>query len=177
MMKKRSGSGVGVITVIWLCFGFAAYAQTGASAPNPAPKTVQEGGAMATHATGTFEVKLNPQKDSVGDPTVGRMSIDKQFHGDLEATSKGQMLTAMTDVKGSAGYVAIEQVTGSLHGRTGTFALQHTGTMTRGVPQLSVTVVPDSGTGQLVGLAGKMEIKITDGKHSYDFEYTIAAAP
>jgi len=134
---------------------------------------------MPTHASGTFEVKLNPQPsdDKVGDPTIGRMSIDKQFHGDLEGTSKGQMLTAMTDVKGSAGYVAIERITGTLHGRNGTFALQHTGTMQRGAPQLSVTVVPDSGTGQLVGLAGKMEIKIVDGKHSYEFEYTLPAAP
>jgi hypothetical protein len=130
---------------------------------------------MATHASGTFEVKLAPQPpdDKVGDPTVGRMSIEKQFHGDLEASSKGQMLTAMTDLKGSAGYVAIERVAGTLHGRSGTFALQHTGTMTRGAPQLSVTVVPDSGTGQLVGLAGKMETKVTDGKHFYEFEYTL----
>lgn len=128
---------------------------------------------MATHASGTFEVKLTPQEDKVGDPTVGRMSIDKQFHGDLEAVSKGQMLTAGTDVKGSAGYVAMERVNGTLHGHTGAFALQHTGTMTRGTPQLSVTVVPDSGTGQLVGLAGKMAINIADGKHSYDFEYTL----
>jgi hypothetical protein len=105
------------------------------------------------------------------------MSLDKQFHGDLEATSKGQMLTASTDVKGSAGYVAIERVTGTLHtpagARTGSFALQHTGMLTRGVPELSVTVVPDSGTGQLVGLAGKMTINIAEGKHSYDFEYTL----
>jgi hypothetical protein len=134
---------------------------------------------MATHARGTFEVKLNPQppEDKVGDPTVGRMSIEKQFHGDLEATSKGQMLTAMTDIKGSAGYVAIERVGGTLHGRTGSFALQHSGTMTRGTPQLSVTVVPDSGTGQLVGLAGTMDIKITDGKHFYEFDYTLPKAP
>ena len=130
---------------------------------------------MTSHASGTFEVKLNPQVDKVGDPTVGRMSVEKQFHGDLEATSKGQMLAVMTDVKGSAGYVAMERVNGTLHGRTGTFALQHSGTMTRGVPQLSVTVVPDSGTGQLVGLAGKMTINIVDGKHLYDFEYTLAA--
>jgi hypothetical protein len=130
---------------------------------------------VTTHATGTFEVKISPQAadDKASDPTLGRMLIDKQFHGDLEATSKGQMLTAMTDVKGSAGYVAIEQVSGTLNGRHGTFILQHSGTMTHGVPQLSVTVVPDSGTAQLVGLAGKMEIKITDGKHFYDFEYTL----
>jgi hypothetical protein len=101
------------------------------------------------------------------------MSIDKQFHGDLEATSKGQMLTAMTDVKDSAGYVAIERVNGTLNGRSGTFALQHTGTMTRGEPQLVITVVPDSGTGQLVGLTGKMTITIADGKHSYGFDYTL----
>ena len=130
---------------------------------------------MTTHASGTFEVKLNPQTDDrVGDPTVGRMSLDKQFHGDLEAASKGQMLTAMTDVKGSAGYVAIERVTGKLHGHSGTFALQHSGSMARGAPQLTITVVPDSGTGELVGLAGKMTIDIVDGKHSYDFEYTLA---
>ena len=134
---------------------------------------------MATRASGTFEVKMVPQpaEDKVGDPTVGRMSIDKQFHGDLEASSKGQMLAAMTEVQGSAGYVAMERVSGTLQGRKGTFALQHSGTMTRGTPQLSVTVVPDSGTGQLVGLAGKMTINIADGKHSYDFEYTLAEAP
>ena len=133
---------------------------------------------MTTHAGGTFEVKLNPQvDDKVGDPTVGRLSIDKHFHGDLTGTSKGQMLATRTAVEGSAGYVAIERVNGTLNGRTGTFALQHSGTMTRGVPQLSVTVVPDSGTGQLVGLAGKMTINIADGKHSYEFEYTLAQTP
>jgi hypothetical protein len=104
------------------------------------------------------------------------MTIDKQFHGDLEATSKGQMLAISSEVKGSAGYVAMERVTGTLQGRTGTFALQHSGTMTRGVPQLLITVVPDSGTGQLVGLTGKMTINIVDGKHSYVFEYTLAEA-
>jgi hypothetical protein len=129
---------------------------------------------LTTHASGTFEVKLNPQADDkVGDSTVGRMSIDKQFHGDLEATSKGQMLSAMTDITGSAGYVAIEWVSGKLHGHSGTFALQHSATMTRGAPQLTITVVPDSGTGELVGLAGKMTINIVDGKHFYDFEYTL----
>ena len=131
---------------------------------------------MTNHARGSFEVKLNPQapEDGVGDPTVGRMAIDKQFRGDLEATSRGQMLAAMTDVEGSAGYVAIERVTGTLDGRSGTFALQHSGTMTRGVPQLTITVVPDSGTGELVGLTGRMMIDIADGKHSYDFEYTLS---
>jgi Protein of unknown function (DUF3224) len=127
------------------------------------------------HASGTFEVKLNPQADGeVGDPTVGRMSIEKEFRGELEATSRGQMLAVMTDVKGSAGYVAMERVNGTLDGRRGTFALQHSGTMTRGEAQLTVTVVPDSGTDQLVGLSGKMSINIAEGQHSYEFEYTLA---
>jgi hypothetical protein len=103
------------------------------------------------------------------------MSLDKQFRGDLEATSKGQMLAAGTDVEGSAGYVAIERVKGTLDGHSGTFALQHSGMMARGVPQLNITVVPDSGTGQLVGLAGRMTINIDEGKHSYEFEYTLDA--
>ena len=102
------------------------------------------------------------------------MSIDKQLHGDLEAAGNGEMLAAGTDVKGSAGYVAIERVTGTLHGRTGTFILQHSGTMTRGEPQQSVTVVPDSGTGELAGLAGKLTIRIADKKHYYEFDYTIS---
>jgi Protein of unknown function (DUF3224) len=128
----------------------------------------------AMTATGTFEVKLKPQADEgVGDPTVGRMSIEKQFHGDLDGTSKGQMLAVQSDVKGSAGYVAMERISGTLAGHKGTFALQHTGTMNRGVPELSVTVVPDSGTGELVGLSGKMNIIIADGKHSYEFDYTL----
>ncbi len=130
------------------------------------------------HATGPFEVKITPQTPDgkFEDATMGRLTIDKQFHGDLEATSKGTMLTGMTDTKGSAGYVAIERVTGTLKGRAGTFILQHSATMTRGVPQLSVTVVPDSGTGQLTGLTGKMTINIADGKHSYDFDYTLPPA-
>jgi len=134
---------------------------------------------MATHASGTFEVKLVPQPpdDKAEGSNLGRMSIDKQFHGDLEGTAKGQMLTAGTDVKGSAGYVAIERVTGTLHGRSGSFVLQHSGSLTRGAAQQSITVVPDSGSGQLVGLAGKMTVTIVDGKHSYDFEYTLPAAP
>ena len=130
---------------------------------------------MATRASGAFEVKLSPRAtdDQAEGGLLGRMSIDKQFRGDLEATSKGEMLTAGTSVKGSAGYVAIEQVTGTLHGRGGTFILQHSGTMTRGVPQLTITVVPDSGTGDLAGLAGRMTIEIADGKHSYGFEYAL----
>jgi Protein of unknown function (DUF3224) len=131
---------------------------------------------MPAHANGSFDPKIIPQDDKV-DPAISRMLIDKQFHGPLEATSKGTMLAAGTAVKGSAGYVALEVVTGSLNGHTGTFILQHTGTMNRGTPQLSITVVPDSGTGELTGLTGKMNIIIADGKHSYDFEYTLPTAP
>jgi hypothetical protein len=134
---------------------------------------------MPTYAKGTFEVRLTPQgqQDKSQESTLGRMSIEKQFHGDLEATSKGEMLSAGTSVKGSAGYVAIERVSGTLQGRTGSFVLQHSGTMTRGAPQLTISVVPDSGTGQLAGLAGNMAITIVDGKHSYDFEYMLPEAP
>jgi len=129
------------------------------------------------HATGSFEVKIAPQPDDfLKGSMMGRMSIDKQFHGDIDGTSKGEMLTGGDVAKGSAGYVAIEQVTGSLNGRSGSFILQHNGTMTRGTPQLTVSVVPDSGTGQLAGLSGTMTIKITDGKHFYDFAYTLPEA-
>ncbi len=128
------------------------------------------------HANGTFEVKLTPEPADAEAPAIGRMSLHKQFHGDLEAASYGQMVAAATSVKGSAGYVAIEQVTGSLHGRSGTFVLQHSGTMMRGAPQLMVNVVPDSGTGDLAGLTGTMTITIADGEHSYDFEYSLPDA-
>jgi hypothetical protein len=130
---------------------------------------------MMTHANGIFEVKVTPQppEDAAAGAAIGRMLLDKQFHGDLEATSQGQMLAAGTDVKGSAGYVALERVTGTLHGRSGAFILQHSGTMNRGTPQLTITVVPDSGTGGLAGLAGSMTIEIAGGKHSYGFEYTL----
>ena len=130
---------------------------------------------MTRRACGTFTVKIVPQApdESVGDPTVGRLSLDKQFSGDLEANSKGQMLAVRTEIQGSAGYVAMERVIGTLHGQSGTFALQHSGTMTRGAPHLSVTVVPDSGTGELAGIAGTMTITLAEGKHSYDLDYTI----
>jgi Protein of unknown function (DUF3224) len=135
---------------------------------------------LPLHATGPFEVKIDPQppEEKAGGAAIGRMLIDKQFHGDLEATSKGTMLASGNGAKGSSGgYVALEFVTGTLKGRTGTFVLQHSATMNRGVPQLSITVVPDSATGQLTGLVGKMNIIITEGKHSYDFEYTLPENP
>jgi len=170
-MRKPSRAGAGVIVSLCLFLSVGSFAETG--------KDHKEAG-VTKHARGSFDVKVTPQapEDKVGDPTVGRMSLDKQFHGDLEATSKGQMLAVSSaDVQGSAGYVAMERVVGTLQGHTGTFALQHSGTMTRGTPELSITVVPDSGTGQLVGLAGEMTINIADGKHSYDFEYTLRDSP
>jgi len=128
---------------------------------------------MTNRAIGAFEVKMSPQEQAEDMP-VGRMSIDKEFQGDLEGTSKGQMLMASSSsVKNSAGYVAIEKVTGTLNGRRGSFYLQHTGVMTRGVGELTITVIPDSGTDQLIGLRGQMNIIIAEGKHSYEFEYTL----
>ena len=126
-------------------------------------------------AKGEFVVKLLPLavEDQPEGSKIGRMSIDKSISGDLTATTAGQMLSAMTDVKGSAGYVAIERVEGVLTGKKGSFVLQHIGTMNRGAPTLSVTVVPDSGTGELVGLAGEFNIIIANGKHSYEFKYTL----
>lgn len=132
---------------------------------------------MSTQAKGSFEVQLNPIDTYNSDPNASfaRMSLDKQFHGELEAISKGEMLSAMGSVKGSAGYVAIERVTGTLHGRHGSFTLQHNATMTRGEPYLNIIVVPDSATEELLGLVGTMAIIIADGKHSYEFDYTLPA--
>ncbi len=128
---------------------------------------------MSPLATGTFEVQMLPIEQTAPAPggTQGRLSLDKQFQGDLEGVGKGQMLTAMSEVKGSAGYVAIERVTGTLHGRLGSFALQHCGLMDRGAQQLVVTIVPDTGTGELTGITGTLRIRIEERKHFYDLEY------
>ncbi len=130
------------------------------------------------HATGHFDVKLEPQSLAKPDEAsrLGRMTIDKTFHGDLDATSRGEMLTAQTGTKGSAGYVAIEQVTGRLQGRSGSFVLQHSGTLDRGAPALRVSVVPDSGTGELTGLTGTLSIDIRDGQHCYALDYALPPA-
>ena len=121
-------------------------------------------------AAGTFEVKLLPIP---GDGPVGGMTIDKTFRGDLSGQSRGMMLAVRTDVEGSAGYVAMERVTGTLAGRRGSFALQHSGVMNRGAPSLNVTVVPDSGTEDLKGLVGRMDIVVTGSRHEYSFRYTL----
>jgi hypothetical protein len=130
---------------------------------------------MNYHATGTFEVETKPQgeQDAAGGVTLGRMSLDKHFHGDLEAVGKGEMLTALTGVAGSAGYVAIERVTGRLYGRKGSFVFQHTGSMNRGDQQLSISVVPDSGAEQLTGISGEFTLNIVNGKHYYAFDYSL----
>ena len=130
-------------------------------------------------ARGTFEVKLTPLagEEGAAGAALGRMSIDKQFHGDIEGSSKGEMLTALTGVKGSAGYVAIERVTATISGQKGSFVLQHDGLMNRGAPELSVVVVPDSGTEELAGIGGRMTIKVENGKHFYEFEYSFAGSP
>ena len=135
--------------------------------------------AVTARASGTFEVLITPQPadDYADGATLGRMTLDKTFRGDLEATSRGQMLTGMGAVKGSAGYVAIERVTGTLHGRRGSFVLQHLGTMDRGAQSLAVRVVPDTGTDELTGLAGTMTITVTPGRHDYELTYTLPAAP
>ena len=130
---------------------------------------------MSAIAKGSFSVELKPQAEpSAADGvSLGRMSLDKKFEGDLIAVGKGEMLTALTPVKGSAGYVAIERVTGTLHGRSGSFVFQHTGTMNQGAQQLSISVVPGSGTGVLAGITGTLELSIVEGKHFYEFEYAL----
>lgn len=133
---------------------------------------------MSSHAAGTFDVTMSPEPkyETVdGGIVLGRLALTKQFHGELDASSVVQMLSAGTATKGSAGYVAIERVEGRLGARAGTFVLQHSGTMNRGEASLSVSVVPDSGTGELAGLAGRMTIDIVDGKHFYAFDYTLGA--
>ncbi|HEX6368154.1 MAG TPA: DUF3224 domain-containing protein [Longimicrobium sp.] len=157
-------------TLARICLFLALAGAARAQGQPGTPSNTRTETAVTTRATGTFEVQLAPQETAA---TLGRMSIDKQFHGDLQGTSKGEMLAARGGVEGSAGYVALEQVTGTLHGRTGTFYLQHSGTMNRGAPSLSITVVPDSGTGELTGLTGTMNIIIEAGRHSYEFDYTL----
>lgn len=163
----RSRSRIVPTAAAVVCFCFA----TATGFAGDAPKQPMPNDQSTTRANGAFDVNLTPQTTDLPN---GRMSLDKRFHGDLDATSKGEMLTAVTAVKGSAGYVAIEQVTGTLAGKRGSFFLQHSATMNRGVPELSIIVVPDSATEELQGLTGKMTIDIAaDGKHSYTFDYAL----
>ena len=158
------------LLILCLLVGVLCHAQSSSSSANQ-----QKEIGLTKHAAGPFDVKITPEPlaDKSADANLGRMSIDKQYHGDLEATARGEMLTASTTVKGSGVYVAVERVTGTLQGRKGSFALHHTGIMTRNSPELKISVVPDSGTDQLVGITGTMSIKIDNGKHSYEFDYTL----
>jgi hypothetical protein len=130
-------------------------------------------------ATGSFTVAIKPQHkpDIAPGVSLGRMAVEKAYVGELAASGKGEMLTAMTDTAGSAGYVAIERVAGVLAGRRGSFVLQHSGTMAHGVQRLSIAVVPDSGTEQLAGIDGELTIKIVDGAHFYEFDYSLPPDP
>ena len=143
------------------------------SSPNPSATVSARN--MIHHAKGTFEVTLKPLalENAGGGEKLARMSSDKKFDGDLVGTGKGEMLSAGTEVKGSAGYVALERVVGTLDGRKGSFVFQHSGTMNRGVPLLTIVVVPDSGTEGLTGIMGTLQIEIKDNKHFYDFQYTL----
>jgi hypothetical protein len=157
-----------------LAFSLAAQSESNSSAPNSSQKETL----VTTRATGPFDVKIAPLDPAFKTEanSLGPISIDKQYHGDLDATGKGEMLTGGTAIKVSGVCVAVERVAGTLHGRSGTFLLQHSGVMTRGTPHLSITVVANSGTGQLTGLTGTMNVITTDGKHSYDFSYSLPAA-
>lgn len=128
---------------------------------------------------GTFDVTMIPQVAAAqaAGQVIGRMLLDKHFHGPLAAASTGQMLAMRTQVPGSAGFVAMELVVGKLQGRAGSFVLQHSGSMNRGESTYALHVVPDSGTDELTGLAGSMVVTVVDGKHNYDFSYTLAATP
>ena len=154
-----------------VCVGLATHAQAQA----PPSRLLRKDPVMTRHAEGTFDVKTTPlpSDDATTGTPIGRFALDKQFHGDLEGASKGEMLGAGNPSKGTAGYVAIEHFTGTLHGHSGSFAVQHIGTMDQGKFLLSVTTVPGSGTGELAGISGTMTIANTAGKHSWTFDYTL----
>ena len=151
--------------------------KTSAPASVPAPASAPTSMTNTTTISGTFDVKMTPQSSAVEAAQIGRFSLDKAYHGDLEATAAGEMIAVMTGEKGSAGYVAIERVTGTLAGRKGTFALQHSATMDRGTANLTIVVIPDSGTDGLTGISGTMGIRVeAGGKHFYDFTYALPPA-
>jgi Protein of unknown function (DUF3224) len=171
-MKTVRCIGLGVVLALILAcaMGERSNAQSPSrhSSVNSEPK-VEKGAVM--HASGPFDVKIVPQPGD--DDSVGRLSIDKHYHGELDATGTGQMLTGGDYKSGSAGYVAMEKITGTLQGRRGSFIVQHSGTLTQGAQQLTITIVPGTGTGQLTGITGKMDVKINDGKHLYELDYTL----
>lgn len=156
-----------IFAVLLLCAAF-----TGAQSGSPSERKIPT---MTMHAEGSFDVKTTPvpSEGPIAATAIGSFALDKQYHGDLDATAKGMMLGAGKLAAGTAGYVAMEQVTGKLHGKTGTFALQHFGTMQGGEAELNVRVVPGSGTGELEGIAGVMTFTNTTGKHTYALDYTL----
>lgn len=166
LFRKSKITTIQIVALVSLGLGVSVRGQSSSN---------QKEGFVVGHAKGTFDVKITPQEDAALDKTFSRMSIDKQIHGDLEATSKGLMLATGGPKEGAGGYVALERVTGTLGGRTGSFTLQHNATMQNGKGDLNIVVVPGSGTEQLAGLSGKFNIEIKDGKHYYDLEYTLPA--
>jgi Protein of unknown function (DUF3224) len=178
LVRINRGKLLPAATFLLMLLAGLASAPAGAQSVATNPSAIPQGTSMTLHISGEFDVKLTPQPPTAGEPVVpGRMLIDKQFRGALAGSSSGQMLAVQTDVKGSAGYVAMERFKGVLGERAGSFALQHSGTMDRGAPTLTITVVPDSGGGQLRGLSGTMKINIVDGKHFYEFDYNLPDAP
>lgn len=133
---------------------------------------------MSTHVSGSFSITMTPATTPrhSGRTTLGRMLLDKVYKGDLAATASGEMLSAVTDTKGAAGYVAVESIAGVLQGRQGSFVVRHAGTMADGKQELSILIVPHSGTGQLEGISGTMGIRIEAGQHFYDLDYSLPVA-
>lgn len=173
-MRTATGLGMGLLAMLLSTGGPAR-----ADAPSGSAPSLPSSRLVTMHARGTFEVQITPMPvDGYTDAaTLGRMTIDKQFSGDLAGTGKGQMLTGMGQVKGSAAYSAIERFTGTVAGKQGTFVMQHTGVVTRGAQSLLIAIVPDSGTGELAGIGGTLAITITGKQHAYDLEYTLPASP
>jgi hypothetical protein len=163
-----------LVLCLLVMFADGRWSQAHSQTTRPAARADATTKGASMRATGPFDVKVVPQQSE--DPSLGRMSLDKHYHGDLEASATGIMLTGGDFKTGSAGYVAMEKISGTLQGHTGTFMVQHTGTLNQGAQQLSIIVVPGSGTGELAGIAGKMDIKITEGKHFYELEYTLPDA-
>ncbi len=174
----KSGSCIKSIILAASCLVLCLTTIANSQTKSPNTKAKKKETPVTKLAKGTFEVKVVPlaAEENVGDPKISRLSLEKQFSGDLTGSSKGQMLGIDTAIKDSGGYVAAERFTGTLNGKKGSFSLQHSGTMRGGKFELNIIVVPDSGTGELAGISGKMKIIIEGGKHFYEFEYVLEKA-
>jgi hypothetical protein len=144
-------------------------------APAGAAASAEGDHRMYAHATGSFSITMTPATapQRAGRTTLGRVLLEKIYAGDLVATANGEMLSGVTDTRGAAGYVAMEAITGVLQGKEGSFVAQHAGTMADGKQQLSIVIVPHSGTGQLTGISGTLAIRIENGQHFYDIDYSL----